>query len=100
MATKKLRMTKTLVLFDVDGTLTEPRAESSHEMKSFLDNLKKFTTVGIIGGSDLIKQQEQMGSNVTNEVDYSFSENGLVAYKDGALIGKMAINDELGFYLN
>ena len=32
--------------------------------------------------------KEQMGENVVNEVDYSFSENGLVAYKDGALIGK------------
>jgi hypothetical protein len=29
-----------------------------------------------------------MGANVINEVDYSFSENGLVAYKNGELIGK------------
>jgi hypothetical protein len=29
-----------------------------------------------------------MGENVINEVDYSFSENGLVAYKNGELIGK------------
>ncbi len=81
---------KILVLFDVDGTLTEPRDEASLEMKEFLARLKANTTVivGIIGGSDLVKQQEQMGANIVNEVDYSFSENGLVAYKLGQLIGK------------
>ncbi len=87
---------KVLVLFDVDGTLTAPRAEASPEMKSFLQKLKEKVTVGIIGGSDLVKQQEQMGANVVNEVNYSFSENGLVAYKDGSLIGKEAIHTFLG----
>lgn len=77
-----------LVLFDVDGTLTEPREEASVEMKDFLQRLKEKTSVGIVGGSDLVKQQEQMGANVVNEVDYSFSENGLVAYKNGVLVGK------------
>ena len=83
MAAKKI-----LVLFDVDGTLTEPRAEASPEMQEFLQRLKSKTTVGIVGGSDLVKQQEQMGANVVRDVDYSFSENGLVAYKNGELIGK------------
>lgn len=89
-------MPKKLVLFDVDGTLSEPRAEATEEMKHFLQTLKKKVVVGIVGGSDLVKQQEQMGANVVNEVNYSFSENGLVAYKDGALIGKKAISDHLG----
>lgn len=79
---------KVLVLFDIDGTLTAPRAEATEEMKSFLQLLKSKVTVGIVGGSDLVKQQEQMGANIVNEVDYSFSENGLVAYKSGQLIGK------------
>lgn len=30
------------------------------------------------------------------DFDYSFSENGLVAYKDGKLIGHTSINDHLG----
>lgn len=79
---------KVLVLFDVDGTLTAPRADASEEIKDFLKRLNDKVTVGIVGGSDLVKQQEQMGANVVNEVNYSFSENGLVAYKDGKLIGK------------
>lgn len=46
-------------------------------MKQFLQNLRQKIVVGIVGGSDLPKQQEQMGARIINEVDYSFSENGL-----------------------
>ena len=52
--------------------------------------------MGIVGGSDLKKQKEQMGENIINEVKYSFSENGLVAYKDGKLIGTTYLKDYLG----
>jgi phosphomannomutase len=79
---------RVLVLFDVDGTLTVPRGDATTEITDFLQTLRSKVTVGIVGGSDLVKQEEQMGKNVTKEVDYSFSENGLVAYKDGKLIGK------------
>ncbi len=79
---------KVLVLFDVDGTLTPARAEATEEMKAFLQKLRTKAKVGIVGGSDLVKQQEQLGANVMHEYEYSFSENGLVAYKDGQLIGK------------
>lgn len=53
-----------------------------------LKKLRERIVVGIVGGSDLPKQKEQMGENIVHEVDYSFSENGLVAYKQGELIGK------------
>lgn len=79
---------KILALFDVDDTLTAPRKSVTPEMKEFITLLRSKVTVGIVGGSDLNKQREQLGQNVTEEVDYSFSENGLVAYKNGALIGK------------
>ena len=79
---------KILALFDVDGTLTAARKEVTTDMKDFLTRLRTKVTVGIVGGSDLVKQQEQMGKDIVNEVDYSFSENGLVAYKNGALVGK------------
>lgn len=82
------RNSRILVLFDVDGTLTEPRAEVGEEMKEFLKVLKSKVVIGVVGGSDLVKQQEQMGKDVIHDFDYSFSENGLVAYKDGSLIGK------------
>mmetsp|Transcript_4944 Transcript_4944/g.7549 ORF Transcript_4944/g.7549 Transcript_4944/m.7549 type:complete len:251 (-) Transcript_4944:20-772(-) len=90
------RNSRKLVLFDVDGTLTAARQESTPEMKDFLKRLSEKVVVGIVGGSDLVKQREQMGQNITNEVDYSFSENGLVAYKQGELIGKQSIAAHLG----
>lgn len=85
-----------LALFDVDGTLTIPRGEATEEMKSFLKTLRGKITTGIVGGSDLSKQQEQMGNDVVNDVDWNFSENGLVAYQDGKLVGKEAIHTYLG----
>jgi phosphomannomutase len=90
------QMSKVLVLFDVDGTLTLPREKASGEMHAFLQLLRKRVAVGIVGGSDLAKQQEQMSERIIEEVNYSFSENGLVAYKDGALIAKRSLSEFLG----
>mmetsp|Transcript_7827 Transcript_7827/g.13191 ORF Transcript_7827/g.13191 Transcript_7827/m.13191 type:complete len:252 (-) Transcript_7827:168-923(-) len=87
---------KILCLFDVDGTLTPARKTASPEMHKMLSDLRDRIVVGIVGGSDLPKQKEQVGDNVINEVDYSFSENGLVAYKQGELIGKESIATFLG----
>ena len=65
-------------------------------MHEFLKALRGKITIGIVGGSDLAKQQEQMGNSVVHDVDWNFSENGLVAYKDGELVGKEAIHTYLG----
>ena len=74
---------KTLVLFDVDGTLTPARLTVSDEMKSTLEKLRKKVVIGFVGGSDLSKQVEQLGPTVLQDFDYCFSENGLTAYKLG-----------------
>jgi hypothetical protein len=79
---------KILALFDVDDTLTAPRKSVTPEMKEFIGQLRTKVTVGVVGGSDLVKQKEQLGNTIIQDVDYSFSENGLVAYKSGVLIGK------------
>ncbi|KAG2404361.1 Phosphomannomutase protein [Vigna angularis] len=70
-----------IALFDVDGTLTAPR---------------KVVTVGVVGGSDLVKISEQLGNTVTNDYDYVFSENGLVAHKEGKLVGTQSLKSFLG----
>lgn len=85
-----------IALFDVDGTLTAPRKVSTPEMLKFMQELRKVVTVGVVGGSDLVKISEQLGSTVTNDYDYCFSENGLVAHKDGKLIGKQSLKSYLG----
>ena len=87
---------KILVLFDVDGTLTVPRQSIKKEMVKFLKELKNQVAVGIVGGSDLAKQKEQVGENVIHEYDYSFSENGLIAYKNGELIHTKSMVEQIG----
>ena len=54
----------TLVLFDIDGTLTPARKQISSEMLETLVKLRKEVVVGFVGGSDLAKQKEQIGDNV------------------------------------
>lgn len=87
---------RVLALFDVDGTLTVPRKTASKETLDFLQELRKHVTVGIVGGSDLVKIQEQLGDNVLSAYDYVFSENGLVAHKAGDLLAVQSLKKHLG----
>ena len=83
-------------LFDVDGTLTIPRGEVTPEMMDFMKSLSKKITVGIVGGSDLPKQEEQLGVGIAKVFPYNFSQNGLVAYKNGDLLAVQTISKHLG----
>lgn len=81
----------------------------------------QYVAVGVVGGSDLHKICEQLGSNgmqlgsipygctvwwshhitpcippAPNEYDYMFSENGLVAHKAGDLIHMQSLKTHLG----
>lgn len=85
-----------LVLFDVDGTLSPSREKIKPSMLDFLDKLNTFATIGIVGGSDLQKQKEQLGNGIVERYTYNFSQNGLVAYKNGDLIGLQTISKYLG----
>ncbi|KAL0617432.1 Phosphomannomutase 2 [Plecturocebus cupreus] len=103
-----------LCLFDVDGTLTAPRQSPDYfvandccifllkiqkitkEMDDFLQKLRQKIKIGVVGGSDFEKVQEQLGNDVLEKYDYVFPENGLVAYKDGKLLCKQNIQSHLG----
>ncbi|KAI1767552.1 eukaryotic phosphomannomutase [Hypoxylon sp. FL1150] len=77
----------TIALFDVDETLTKARQSVTPEMLSTLEHLRQKIAIGFVGGSNLAKQQEQLGAAdrpVTTMFDFCFSENGLTAYKLGA----------------
>ncbi len=89
-------MSRVLALFDVDGTLTEPRKKSDDVMRAFMKDLRSKVTVGIVGGSDLTKISEQLGDGVEREYEYVFSENGLVAHERGALLAKQSLREFLG----
>lgn len=96
---------KILALFDVDGTLTEPRKKISSTMKEHMEKLGKIITIGVVGGSDMNKQIEQLGNDVLHDYKYSFSENGLVAYCDGKLLNSQTFinyigNDNYNLFIN
>jgi len=86
---------RVLALFDVDGTLTEPRKVVSPETLTFLEELRKKIAIGVVGGSDLVKQKEQLGDSPAL-FDWCFAENGLLAHKDGAVIGQTSLVSHLG----
>jgi phosphomannomutase len=69
-----------LLLFDVDGTLTKPRARVDNSMLTLLEKLREFYTLAVVGGSDFEKIRGQLGLDVLERFDYVFAENGLEAY--------------------
>uniref|UniRef100_A0A061R7Q3 Phosphomannomutase n=1 Tax=Tetraselmis sp. GSL018 TaxID=582737 RepID=A0A061R7Q3_9CHLO len=85
-----------IALFDVDGTLTVARQRVKPDMLVFLKELRQKVSIGIVGGSDLIKIKEQLGDDCTSIFDYTFSENGLLAMKRGEVIGQQSLKDHLG----
>ena len=86
----------TIVLFDVDGTLTKPRNPIEQTMIDTLLALKKKVFIGAVGGSDLRKITEQVGEEMIKEFDFVFAENGLHALKEGNLIYRASISQHLG----
>jgi len=82
----------TIVLFDVDDTLTKPRNLIKQEMVEALEALKKKVYIAAVGGSNLHKISEQLGPDVTASLDYVFSENGLYTLKEGKFLAKENIS--------
>jgi len=65
-------MSRHVVLFDMDGTLTEPRKPFAEILSSPLKQLVQVADIGIVTGSDLPLLQEQMGSVLNdNAIRYS-----------------------------
>ncbi len=89
---------KTLLLFDVDGTLTKPRNIISKLFYDHLLRLKREEHVGlaVVGGSDLPKHISQLGDGFVKDFDYVFSENGLVAFHNGVPLPRQSISAHLG----
>lgn len=86
---------KTILLFDVDGTLTPARNKIQQDMIDKLKEISKTVTIGAVGGSDLVKIKEQLGDSI-ELFEYVFSENGLMSFQKDKLIHKRKINEYLG----
>lgn len=68
-------------------------------MLAMLSALRHKTAIGFVGGSDLTKQQEQLGTAsipVTSLFDFCFSENGLTAFKSGVPLASNSFIKWLG----
>ncbi|CAH8580661.1 unnamed protein product [Dicrocoelium dendriticum] len=87
----------TIVLFDLDGTLTKARSEIRPEMLEQLLRLKSRVPIAIVSGSDYDKIAAQFGCySVLEKIDFVFSENGLVVHKFGEEAHRSNIVECLG----
>lgn len=89
-------LAKTLVLFDVDGTLTPARQEVTPEVEQVLKQIREKVVIGFVGGSDLSKQREQLGDLCINDFDFCFSENGLTAFREGKPLASASFIEWIG----
>jgi phosphomannomutase len=68
-------------------------------MLHLLASLRQKVAIGYVGGSDLVKQQEQLGTStlpVTDMFDFCFPENGLTAYRLGVPLESQSFIGWLG----
>ena len=68
-------------------------------MLQLLSALRHKVAIGFVGGSDLAKQQEQLGTAsipVTTLFDYCFAENGLTAVRMGTPLASHSFIQWLG----
>jgi phosphomannomutase len=89
---------KNLILFDVDGTLTPARKKIELPMLTCLQKLRDVHNIhlGVVGGSDLSKQTEQLCENNLYLFEWRFSENGLLGYHKNTCIHKRSFVEAIG----
>lgn len=54
-------------------------------MEEFMTKLNERVTVGLVGGSDFDKIDEQLNGKALQTYEHVFSENGLVYHRNGKL---------------
>lgn len=86
----------TLLLFDIDGTLTEPMQRIDPATVRLLREVKatgRFS-LGVVGGSDRPKAEGQLTREVLDEImDVAFHENGAVMYVKGQCAARQRLED-------
>lgn len=69
-------------------------------MLATLEALRHKVAIAYVGGSNMVKQEEQLGAPagrpVTDMFDFCFSENGLVAYRLGAPLASQSFIGWIG----
>ncbi len=87
-----------IILFDVDETLTQSRKRMTDGVSATLQRLSDIPRLdlGVVSGLDYKNLIRQLGEENMSLFKYIFSENGLVAYKDEILFHEMKIIKYLG----
>lgn len=62
----EIAMNKNIVLFDMDGTLTEPRKQFDSILSSPLWDLSGVADIGVVTGSDMDYVKQQLGNLMSN----------------------------------
>jgi len=77
----------TIVIFDVDGTITEHGKTVTDEFLQILQEMRKKMRVGVISGGTIEQMLVRLGGKVSHEhYDYIFCENSCQTYQGGKLI--------------
>jgi phosphomannomutase len=88
-------------LFDIDGTLTQPRQKITPEFEEFFYNWMQDRMVFLVTGSDLAKVKEQLSERIILSCQGVFCSMANELYKGDKQIYKndLKISDELIFWL-
>jgi phosphomannomutase len=74
------------ILFDMDGTLTDPRQQIDPTFKDQLIHLCGTLPCHVVTGSDYVKVYEQLGKNLCTAFHTIYACNGNVAYRDNRIV--------------
>lgn len=77
---------RSLLLFDIDGTLALSTQKIPKNLKDLIISLKKDCDIGLVGGSAFTQHKYQLGDDIHDVFDYVFSENGVMAFRKGEMI--------------
>uniref|UniRef100_A0A1I7XKU4 Phosphomannomutase n=1 Tax=Heterorhabditis bacteriophora TaxID=37862 RepID=A0A1I7XKU4_HETBA len=94
-----IKMSRTVLVFDVDGTLSPARRKISPEMRAFLEYVRKRVPLVVVGGSDLDKITEQLADGIDDlfsQFDFIFAENGLIGFKGKEQYPSQTIQNHIG----
>lgn len=87
---------ETLLLFDIDGTLTEPLQPMSEEMITQLESLKnKGYSLALVGGSSSDMISKQLGDSLSL-FKYVATENGAITFHEGLPIMETTLGKWVG----
>ena len=91
-----------IYLFDVDGTLTEPRQPMVKDFANLFRILVRSNIVYLVSGSDLDKLKEQVPPDILLDCAGVFSSSGNQLDIDGELIyqNELEVDEELTLFLN